>query len=543
MKSETNQLEALLESAQLLHGSLDLDALLKHLLRSIMGRFLVTKAVLTLSDGEVMRVAVTKGIKDCKTGEPFDTASCATRGLNATFPIGSAEQPVGFLAFHSASELGDEERNFVVALLGIAASGIENARAHAKTNEANVALARKVHDLSSLLELARGFTSALDPLQIANALGFTLAGRWALRKYAVVAWRDGETPVVRTKSVKLPEPAVMRNWFSTLESATTLDALPADAAEPLRAAGVVLAVPLRSGEKTVGVILLGSRGGGAAYTADDIDYIGGLADQATVALENAWLFRETLEKKKLEQELQLASDIQNRLLPASMPPLEHFDLMAKTRPARQVGGDYYDILPVSAPGPEHPHVVCVADVSGKGVGASLLMSNFQATLRALLTPDKPMPDIVARMNDLVHASTAANKYVTSIFAKVDPASGHVDFVNAGHNDGLVIRSDGSVDRMKACGLSVGLMPSRPYREGSLDLRAGDVMVLYSDGVTEANDPDENEFEDDRLIEVVRANADKPAADIISAIYEAVDGFAKTAPQYDDITVMVVKRLA
>jgi sigma-B regulation protein RsbU (phosphoserine phosphatase) len=187
------------------------------------------------------------------------------------------------------------------------------------------------------------------------------------------------------------------------------------------------------------------------------------------------------------------------------------------------------------------HVFCVADVSGKGIAASLLMSNFQATLRALASSGRSLAEIVALMNDLMWASTAANKYVTAIFVAIDAATGRAHYVNAGHNDGLVLRAEGTVERLKATGMSVGLMPSRPYTEKEIDLAPGDLVALYSDGVTEANDPQENEFETERLIDVLRANQQTNAETIVSAVYEAVDAFASTAPQYDDITLMVIRR--
>ena len=272
--------------------------------------------------------------------------------------------------------------------------------------------------------------------------------------------------------------------------------------------------------------------------ADELEYTRGLADQAAVALENAWHFRETVEKKKIEKELELAADIQRRLLPATLPAVAGYDVAANTRPARHVGGDYYDAIQRSG---RTESSYCVADVSGKGIAASLLMSNFQASLRALLSSGVPLVEVVTRMNNLMHASTAANKYVTAIFMDVDPESGHARVVNAGHNDGVILRADGTAERLKAGGLAVGLMAGRTYAETEWQLAPGDLVALYSDGVTEANDPEENEYSIERLIELLREQRGASADEVVRATYESVDAFAATAPQYDDITMMVVRR--
>jgi sigma-B regulation protein RsbU (phosphoserine phosphatase) len=209
-----------------------------------------------------------------------------------------------------------------------------------------------------------------------------------------------------------------------------------------------------------------------------------------------------------------------------------------------VGGDYYDAIQrAPAEGAAGARIVyCVADVSGKGIAASLLMSNFQASLRALLSSGVPLVEVVTRMNNLMHASTAANKYVTAIFMDVDPESGHARVVNAGHNDGVILRADGTAERLKAGGLAVGLMAGRTYTETEWQLAPGDLVALYSDGVTEANDPEENEYSIERLIELLREQRGVSADEVVRATYASVDAFADTAPQYDDITMMVVRRV-
>ncbi len=536
---EETHLDALIESAQLLQRALDVDELLRHLLRSVMGRFLVRRGVVAIETAGELRIAHARGAGELVSGASFDRAAVQRAGIDILLPIGQQANPIGYLGISrpAAGEVSAADQQFLDALLGIASSGIATAKAHGETTRLNEILERRVHELRTLLDLGRGFTSALDPEEVANLLALTLAGQWAVRRYAIVTWKDGTAPVEKRKGIHGLDGSALREAIAAMSAPCLTAEIEADALrEQLQKEEVAAVVPIVSGETVIGVALAGERPRNLPYSETDLEFAAGLAAQAAVAFENAWHFQVTVEKEKLEKELQLAADIQRRLLPAAMPAFDGMEVVARTRPARHVGGDYYDVVPFGS-----EHVFCVADVSGKGIAASLLMSNFQATLRALASSGRPLAEIVARMNDLMWASTAANKYVTAIFVAIDPATGDAHYVNAGHNDGFLLRADGSVEQLKATGMSVGLLPARPYTEKEIVLAPGDLLALYSDGVTEANDPHENEFESERLIEVLRTQQRAPAAAIVESVYAAVDAFAATAPQYDDITLMVITR--
>jgi phosphoserine phosphatase RsbU/P len=523
---ESARLEALVESARMLQGATDVDQLLQHLLRSAMAHVLARRGFVA-RDGAITHA---RGLH-VPNGTPVDEDSLRAAGIDLLLPVGSSAM-IGVGTTPTAIQPDQEQ--FLAALVGISAGAVENVRFAADVRRLNLDLDRKLQELRTLLDLVRGFTAVVDPDEVVRLLALTLAGQFTLSRYAIAAWKEGHPPILRAKGARITNTEPLRTlaWAVRVED---LDG--GDVRDELIAQKLAALVPLRVGEETIGVLLLGARPGGAPYTNDNLEYTRGLADQAAVALENAWHFRETVEKKKLEKELELAADIQRRLLPATLPAVEGYDVAANTRPARHVGGDYYDAIQRA----DGRVVYCVADVSGKGIAASLLMSNFQASLRAFLSSGTSLVDAVTRMNDLMHASTAANKYVTAIFMDVDPATGHARVVNAGHNDGVILRADGTAERLKAGGLAVGLMPKRTYAETEWQLAPGDLVALYSDGVTEANDPEENEYSIERLIELLREQRTQSADAIVRATYESVDAFADTAPQYDDITMMVVAR--
>src|SRR5262249_31614763 len=470
-------------------------------------------------------------------------------GLDLILPIGDLAHPTGFLALGRPlnRDVGDEEIEFLRALLGIAASGVENARAHAESNKLNKALDQKVQELKTLLDLVRGLTSNLEPDDVAQLLVLTLAGRWAVRRHSLMAWKRGHPVVLRMKGMELGELADYTRYedrILQMTEAVRVDDMPESGLKTtLREEQAEVIFPIDAGDETAGgIVVLGPRPGNLSYSESDLEFGTGLVAQAAVAFENAWFVRETLERKKMEQELALAANIQQNLFPASLPSMLNLDIAARNRPARTCGGDYYDALPVNG----QVHLICFAAVSGKGLLDYLLMSNMQATMRALLGRIPSLVDLASHTNALLYATTPSNKYVTAILVELDPESGKGRYVNAGHTDCLLMRANGEPEWIKSTGTPLGLMPpdiielTAPYSEQSFELYPGDLIALFSDGVTEAQDENENEFGEERLADFLRPIAHEPAVVLVNKVFEEIDRFAGTAPQYDDITIFIIK---
>jgi sigma-B regulation protein RsbU (phosphoserine phosphatase) len=540
-----SRLEALLESAQLLHSSLNLEDLLSHLLRSVMGRMLVSRAFIAVANESDMRYALVRGLPGLKAGDLLDLERVRSSGIEQVFTIGGDESPVGYLgigrSLNKSADNSDEE--FIKALLGIAASGIENASAHTEARRLNQDLDQKVQDLRALLDLVRGFSSALDPEGVARLLTLTLTGRWAVRKHAVVAYKEGHPPVSRGRGIELPPAETCIPLLGNLPEVSQVAELEEDTLrEVLLSQDAKLIFVLRSSDAPIGLVALGPRPGNLQYEASDLEFGAGLVAQAAVAFENSWYFRDAIERRRMEQELELAANIQETLFPANLPQLERCAIAARNRPARECGGDYYDVLPISDPAPNARHLFCVADVSGKGLPASLLMSNMQATLRALLGRMESLTELAAHTNELLYATTPSNKYVTAILADLDPQTGKLRYVNAGHTDCLLLRASGEAVWLKATGTPLGLLSGMPYDEETLELHPGDLLALFSDGVTEAHDIDEEEYGEQRLADFLRPIAQEPVDGLVDRVFTELDRFAGKAPQYDDITLLIIQRL-
>ncbi len=253
----------------------------------------------------------------------------------------------------------------------------------------------------------------------------------------------------------------------------------------------------------------------------------------------AHLHREALEKQRLEREAELAADIQRQLLPSAVPELEGYELAGWNRPARHVGGDFYDLMRTR----EGRIGAVLADVSGKGLPAALMVSTIHSALRLLVEQEEIGPELVRLLNRHIAASTAPNKFITLLLAELDPVSSEVRFVNAGHNPGLVIRSGGEVDELGSGGLPLGLFGESSYQGGHLHLEAGDLMCIYSDGLTECESPTDEEFGLPRLIDLLRSSSERSLSDVIRHVDAAVTDFAQGLNQGDDQTLVLIRRTA
>jgi serine phosphatase RsbU (regulator of sigma subunit) len=251
---------------------------------------------------------------------------------------------------------------------------------------------------------------------------------------------------------------------------------------------------------------------------------------------------EAIERERLERELETAREIQEKLLPHEMPVVSGFEITGTSLPSQQVGGDYFDFLDIG----DGQLGIAIADVSGKGIPAALLMANLQASLHAQVFQPGKVADVAYRINNLLYRSTDAHMFVTFFYGILDKKRSIFTSTNAGHNQPLLFRADGRIERLGEGGLILGFQPDVPYDQQTVAIRPGEVIVLYTDGITEAADPGSEMIADDlfgveRLVDIVQANLNNSAREIQSAILEAIAEHTHNAPQYDDITLVVIKR--
>ncbi|HQZ82184.1 MAG TPA: SpoIIE family protein phosphatase [Pyrinomonadaceae bacterium] len=352
----------------------------------------------------------------------------------------------------------------------------------------------------------------------------------------------------RGQAGKLNEVRISRNIMTEVvdhgKSVLTCDAQhdPKFASQTIMLQGIrsVLAVPLSVDEQDVfGLIYADSPTHEATFKAEHLDILTTLASVASIRVENASLTEARIERQRMESELELATEIQQRFQPSGPPKIDGYEFQGISFSCYEIGGDYYDFIPRS----DGRMLFALGDVSGKGTAAALLMASLHAAIHAQVAANRELEETVASINAYLAENTPANRFVTLFVAELDPATGSVKYINCGHNPPLIGRADGSVEQLASGGLPLGIIPTAEYESGSVGLGAGDVLVVYSDGVSEANNVAEEEFGLDRLTKVVQANITASASGLRDKVESALSSFTGTAPANDDITLVIVKRPA
>ncbi len=298
----------------------------------------------------------------------------------------------------------------------------------------------------------------------------------------------------------------------------------------------MLCVPIRNREhRIVGVLQLLNKTIGS-FGERDLDFLASISEHMAIAMENARLHLEIVEKQRMERELQLGREIQSRLFPVPLESVTGIQIAAMSVPCYEVGGDYYDFLEL----PNGEIGLAIGDVSGKGVAAALIMSSLQAALRVAAPLETDLAALMTRLNELVHRFTSGRKYVTFFFGRYDPLTGRLRYVNAGHNPPY-IASAGSLTPLNSTGRPIGLLANCGYREEEVEIPSGATLFLYTDGLNEAADPTEEEFGMLRLEETLRASAGDTAAGVPERVLGVVASFENGAHATDDKTLVVVHR--
>lgn len=545
-------LTALVEFSRVINSSLDLTFILNNVLLTCLGKFLATKGLIALNIKGKLIVKSFKGVaeENVKMFPDLDAnESCINHPdlidyfsenvLLAAEKISSSNDCVGIVALGeklNKQNYSKDDLDFLKTILNIAASAIQNSLIVEELKFVNRELDSRIQRLSSLFELSKEFGLFSESTRVTRLLIFSLIGQFIVQKYALLRFEGTDIEVIEPK---IPVEELLSNIrkidYQKIEISLKKEQI-ALLSPGLFSMGIEVIVPMQMQGKTKGLIILGKRINSIEYTDADIEFIFSVGSLAIISLENRRLFREALEKQKLEEELDLAREIQRNLLPQKVPAYSSFDIAAVNISSKQVGGDYYDLIELD----KDDCVVAIADVSGKGVPASLLMANMQAFLQVICRQNTPLDIATGLINDLISSNTSDGRFITFFWGILNDVTKTFNYVNAGHNPPLLIRG-GEITKLEIGGMILGVMKTfMPYKSEMIQLQKDDVLVMFTDGISEAMNRKSEEFSDERLEKLTKELVGESVNNILNKIQSEVQKFTDGANQSDDITLVIVK---
>jgi phosphoserine phosphatase RsbU/P len=535
-----------------------------------MGKMLVTRGLVLLKrNGKLFQVIAAKGLDNSIVGQSIEIehpprsihlAKKLIHGISGwseflkdkqqslIIPIFSQRRIVGYITLSerlTKSPFSTLDKKIIQSLVNLSGAAIEKALIIDQVREANRSLDRKIQELNTLFDLSKEFNIGLDEKKVVRLVTFALLGQIGVKSYAICIRNEDELNIIASRmegSADLQE--ILPTLCDLAKSVTTQDLLKLKAyriaAARLIKMGITAVVPMHIQQKTNGMILLGERLRGGIYSQADLEFLYSLGNLAIISIENARLFKTAIEKQRMEDELNIARDIQQGLLPEKLPSIPRFDIAALTISSKEVGGDYYDVITRT----HDEYVLAIGDVSGKGTPAALLMANVQAALRALAPLCSSVSETTGQINDLTCANTrGGSRFITFFWGILDTLSSKFRYTNAGHNPPYVMRKNGIMEKLEEGGMILGIFKTTtPYAEASITLSPGDILVMYTDGVSEAMDQNNEQFTEERLEVVLKKSTHQSAKEIIRQIQKELETHTKGTPQSDDITLLVLKAL-
>lgn len=551
------ELTSLFEISRSLTSSLSIQSILENILRIPMGHMLISRGVVFLRRGEEADFTIeeVRGLSHDLLGKSLRFDSPPERSffikdikkesdwinffkefqIELLLPLTSSQGTIGFVGF--GKKIGEKpyaerEIEFLNSLSNIAATAVANGLNVDEIKKVNRNLDRKIQQLNTIFDISRELNTTLDEKKIGSLLSFAVMGELLVNKCLVLTNRDDRMEILVSKG---------------FDSAIEYDFKPCKINEPLipdksnqyqvyKTLGIAVLVPMSLQDETKGILAIGPKISGTDFNEAELEFLKTLGNQAMTSLENARLFQEALEKQRMEEELHIARTIQQGLLPSGLPNILNYDVAALNVPSRQVGGDYFDVISIL----ESIYGIAIADVSGKGAGAALLMSNLQASLHALILSETPIGEIVKRINNLIHQNTALDKFITFFYGQLDTDRNCFTYCNAGHNPPYRVSGNGKIEELGVGGLILGMMVDIEYETASIDLKPGDCIVMYTDGITEAMNVGGEEFGEERLKQLIINERKLNSQGLIDRIVSEVNHFTEGMSQADDITMVVIR---
>jgi len=475
-------------------------------------------------------------------------------------PLRVGNRPLGVLtlAHHTAGRYGHEAQAITTTLASYASVAIENARLYDAAQE-------QAYASAALLQVAQAVVSLNDLDEILASITRIMPILVGVQRVVLYRW-DAERGMFTTShaygfaereddELALTEKEFKRGGFPLLDSASEQNRMQAVSIQPkaepmswleiqpeadvINADRLLMAIPISIKNDLFGVMLIEEAENGRRFRARRIEIINGIAQQAALAIQNDLLQQEMVVRERLETEVQLARQIQQTFIPQFLPTRDAWQFAARWRTARQVGGDFYDVIEL----PNNKLGIFIADVADKGMPAALFMALTRTLVRAAVIEQHSPVDVLRRVNDQLLPDTRQGMFVTAVYGVLDPANGDFTFVNAGHNPPFWVQGGGIIEKLTRTAIALGVVEQPKMQERTISLAVGDMLLLYTDGLTEAFSPEGTLFGDERLLDALASVQKHTAEEVLVLVEHRLNEFIETVPLGDDLTMLAIRRIA
>ncbi len=555
-----NELLTTLNTARTLEETLDI------ILLTILGEYACHKGAIYIKTNDAWRLGISKGIRhqDLDLRElPLDRqwdslptivhiTSRIPPGMELfdplfqiIIPVKNESKLVGLICLGRSMLLmtGSDKEPLLTTIADFGGVLIGNHLYRGDLEQVNKQLQRQIFQLHTLYEISGSFARCLERDEVFHVLANNLMGQFFISRCAVLAFQETYR-VIFQKGIKVGDKELradrdivpLEDWA---EKVLHVEEAPNCGVRRFMEANRLRYILTIIGEgKSEGLLLLGNRLDRQVLSEADGDFVLSLAQQSAAALDNIRLQKEAAEKKRMEKELRLAREIQQQLLPKGVPSIKGYELAVEMRPYYQVGGDFYDFFSLE----NGKLTICLADVSGKSLPASMIMSTAQASLRALNSFDDRTPkEIIEKLNLHMWQSTQSNKFITMFYAVLDSVTHRLTYINAGHNRPILVKPDKSTVLLDKGGMVIGMFPKASYQVGNVDFEEGTELLIYTDGLSEVVAPGGEEYGDERLISsLVTKQGQGTVEDEKNEIVNEVMKFSSNE-MVDDLTLLLIRR--
>lgn len=544
-----HHLETLIDYTLTINSYKDFNKIINHFLLTLMGKFLISKIIFFISDNSKLKFIQSKGvIVDKKFYEIdllIDRVENSSKiselkknySLNHFKEIKIDQKFIGifFFDFHPIKQnFYDNEINLFESIVSLTSVVIENALMFQNLDELNRQLQIKISQTKSLFELSKEFSLLLNEADVYKFLSYTVMGNFMINRFALIALNENQKVVLGSNF----ENETFQNFIDELDIQSINSSIVSEnqSISKSNKLGISLIIPLEIKNKISGFMICGEKMTGISFTKDEIEFLESLASIAAISLENIKLFREMIEKQKIEEDIRIAREIQKNLLPKNFPQSDVYEIFGMNIPSKKVGGDYFDCFRIS----EEKILILIADVVGKGIPASLIMSNLQAMIKTISNKSFEIKEATRDINNLMKKNLSVGNFITFFWGILNEKNKTFEYVNAGHNPPFLLRNDG-VKKLDKGGIILGIMdlPSQ-YESEILKLQSDDLICLYTDGFIEATDENDNEFSEARFIERLISFKNQPLEIITNKLIDEIFSYCSNPYELDDLTILLAR---